>query len=158
MESTKIGDHEGPRVPYLICRQNTSLCALPLATVAETMRPLPIEPLAHAPPFVLGVSIIRGAPVPVVDTALLLGAAASAPPKRMITLKVDNRAIALAVDGVIGLHSLSIDALGEIPPLLGQADTGTIAAISTLDAQLLLVLQSARIVPESVWTSMDSAQ
>jgi hypothetical protein len=46
----------------LLCRVDTRLCALPLATVLETLRRLSIEPLAGAPAFVLGRSVIRGAP------------------------------------------------------------------------------------------------
>jgi purine-binding chemotaxis protein CheW len=120
------------------------------------MRPLPIEPLAPAPAFVLGVSIIRGAATPVVDIALLLGSLASVPPQRLVTLKIGARRVALAVEGVIGVHALPAAALDEVPALLSGAANETVSAISTLDAQLLLVLQSARLVPESVWATIDS--
>ena len=43
------------------------LAALPLEHVVETMRPLPVEPLGDAPRFILGLSIVRGEPIPVVD-------------------------------------------------------------------------------------------
>jgi purine-binding chemotaxis protein CheW len=36
------------------------------------MRPLPIKPIAGTPGFVRGVSIIRGAPTPVIDLKALL--------------------------------------------------------------------------------------
>jgi purine-binding chemotaxis protein CheW len=142
--------------PYLICRSNSCLCALPLESVAETMRPLPVEPLAPAPAFVLGVTVIRGAATPVVDIALLLGSLASVPPQRFVTLKIGVRHVALAVEGVIGVHALPAAGLDEVPALLSGAANETVSAISTLDAQLLLVLQSARLVPESVWATIDS--
>ena len=43
----------------LICRVGDLLCAVPLALVGETMRPLPVEPLAGVPSYVRGVAIIR---------------------------------------------------------------------------------------------------
>ena len=38
----------------------------------------------------------------------------------------------------------------DLPPLLRDATGEVIAAVGTLDAELLLVLQSGRLVPESV--------
>jgi hypothetical protein len=35
--------------------------------------------------------------------------------------------------------------------------TGAIAAIGTLDAELLLVLRSARVVPEDIWSVLEAA-
>lgn len=142
--------------PYLICRSNACLCALPLESVAETMRPLPVEPLAATPAFVLGISVIRGAATPVVDVARLLGSPAPVPPQRLVTLRIGARCVALAVEGVIGVHALPAAALAAVPALLSGAANETVSAISTLDAQLLLVLQSARLVPESVWAAIDA--
>ena len=63
----------------LLVRCGESLCALPLAGVLEIMRPLPCEPVQNAPEFVLGMSLIRGAFVPVVDLAALVTGARGAP-------------------------------------------------------------------------------
>ena len=54
----------------LVFRVLTFHCALPLEHVSETMRPLPVEPIAGVISPVAGVAIIRGGPVPVVDVAL----------------------------------------------------------------------------------------
>jgi purine-binding chemotaxis protein CheW len=133
----------------LLCRSRARILALPLSRVAETMRPLPLEPLPGAPPFVTGVSVIRAAPVPVVDAALLLGGGDSHP-RRLVTLTVGDRRVALAVDEVLGVRPLAAEALAELPPLLREAGSGVVEAIGTLDTELLLVLRSARLVPESV--------
>jgi purine-binding chemotaxis protein CheW len=143
-------------VPFLICRSDARLCALPLDTVAETMRPLPVTPLAGMPPFLVGVSIIRGAVVPVVDAATLLGSGTAADPQRVVTLKVGERRVGLLVESVVGVRVIPATSLGEVAPLLREAGDETVSAISTLDSQLLLVLQSARIVPDSVWEAVDS--
>ena len=65
-------------LPVLAMRAGDRVCAVPLAHVSEVMRPLPIEPLAGAPPFVPGLAIVRGKATPVVDlTAVLADGAAS---------------------------------------------------------------------------------
>jgi purine-binding chemotaxis protein CheW len=128
----------------LICRVQTRLCALPLAHVVEMLRPLPV---AGAPPFVLGLAVIRGAPLPVVDSARLLGAD-DARAGRFVTVNAGNRRVALAVDCVLGVRAVAPESLHALPPLLHEADSGVIAAIGLLDAELLLVLRSARLLPD----------
>jgi purine-binding chemotaxis protein CheW len=125
-------------------------------SVAETMRPLAIEPVAAMPPFLLGVSVIRGAPVPIVDTANLLGSTTPARPRRIVTLKIGERLVGLAVDSVLGVHVIPVASLNEVPPLLQRVGDDSVSAITRLDAELVLVLESARIVPESVWAAIDS--
>jgi purine-binding chemotaxis protein CheW len=130
------------------------LCAVPLTHVRETMRPLPIEPLAGVEPPVSGVAIIRGVPVPVLDMCRLL-AGAQAQPERFVTLRLGERSVALAVDGVVGIRTMSLEASQELPPLLREADGDAISRIGTLDAELLVVLQHTRLVPEATWAALE---
>jgi purine-binding chemotaxis protein CheW len=135
----------------------TSLCAVPLADVVETLRPLAIAPLATAPPFVNGISIIRGGPVPVVDVGLLISGRRSSP-ARFVTIKLGDRIAALAVDAVVGVREIETDALRGLPPLLRNASPEVVAGVGALDAQLLLVLDGAHSVPEDVFQSLDASQ
>src|ERR1039458_3558579 len=89
----------------LLCRVHGRRCALPLEHVVETMRPLPIGPLAGAPPGVSGLAVIRGAPVPVVDLSRLFSSDVGyieVAPTRFVTVRVGQRVVALAVDRVEG--------------------------------------------------------
>jgi len=138
----------------LVCRVRTRLCALPLERVIETLRPLPIEPLNGAPPFVCGVSIIRGEPLPVVDAGLLLGGG-QARATRLVTLRLGARAVALAVDAVLGVRAFEQSALRELPPLLREAAADTVAALGSVDRELLLLLESGRLVPEAVFAAVE---
>lgn len=139
----------------LICRVAGRLCALRLDSVIETMRVLPVKPVAGAPEFVLGISIVRGAPVPVVNTARLLAHVAS-PPTRYVSIRVGQRRAILAVDEVLGVDEIDDDVLSTLPPLLG-ASSEVVARLGTLDAELLCVLDTARLVPESVWEATEEA-
>ncbi len=136
--------------PALFCRVGDRLLAIPLAAVVEIMRPLPVQVFAGTAPFVLGVSTIRGAVVPVVDTAALLGLPPD-PPTRFVTIVQDERPAALAVSSVIGVQVLDDAGLQELPPLLDSLDLDTVSAIGSLDSGLLLVLDRTRLVPDAVW-------
>jgi purine-binding chemotaxis protein CheW len=141
----------------LVCRVRGRLCALPLEHVAETMRALPVEALAGAPRCVLGLATIRGVPVPVVDAAGLLGDEAG-PGGRWVALKLGARHVALAVDEVPGVRALPAGSRFALPPLLGDMRAEVVAAIGLLDAELLLVLQGARLLSAHDWAALDLAR
>ena len=142
----------------VVCRVGARLGALPLAHVVETMRPLATSPVAGAPGFVAGVAIIRGAPVPVIDAAALLGREGGrADAGRLVTVRVGQRHIALAVDAVLGVRDLADASLAELPSLLSDARAGGVASLGALDDGLVVFLEGARLVPESVWAALDAA-
>jgi purine-binding chemotaxis protein CheW len=141
---------------FLVCRSGTRLCALPLENVVETMRPLPVNPIPTMPPFLMGVAIIRGAVSPVVNVARLVDDTSDTLPTRFVTLKLGTHTVAFAVDDVLGIRALNADLVEGIPLLLHAVENSNVAAITVLDAELLLVLQSARVIPEDVWETLDS--
>ena len=150
--------------PYLICRSDDKLCALPLRHVVETMRALPIEALPAVPEFVLGAAIVRDEVMPVVDASALLSADGKrrGAATRFITLKLGTdqageRRIALAVDSVLGVRLLARDTPTGIAPLLVGAQQRLIDAVSLLDSQLLLVLQAAHLISDGVWQRLDES-
>jgi purine-binding chemotaxis protein CheW len=138
----------------LLCQVGSLVCGLPLEEVSETMRPLPVEPVAGMPLFVSGLSIVRGAPVPVVDLAMLLGDKSDAAKARWVVLKVRERKVALSVQGVLGIRRLDDSSVSELPPLLRDARAEFVGGIGSLDAQLLVVLESGRVLPNSVWAGL----
>ena len=157
---------------FLLCCIGSRIGALALRDVRETMRPLPVEPLMGAPPFVLGLATIRGFPTPVVDVGRLLGpsessfapapapALASAPAlspsaARFVSLRLGERTAALAVDAVLDVRSISSQILASTPPLLREAGASVVSVVGALDTRLLIVLEAARLVPDSVWSAME---
>jgi purine-binding chemotaxis protein CheW len=138
---------------WLLCRAGTMLCALPVEQVVEIMRMLPLEPFAAAPRYVLGLGIIRGAPVPVVDIGLIVGSAATQA-ARLVTVKAAGRTIALAMQAVIGITEIGAAASDQLPPLLADAAADTIAAVGARDSGLLIFLRASRMVPEQVFDAL----
>lgn len=138
------------RNPALLFRVRTRLCALPIAHILETMRPLPTERLAAAPDFVLGVALIRGAPTPVVDAGALIGATEPADFQRYITLRSGDSGVALAVEEVLGMRELPPASLNKLPPLLHEASVEMVSALGSLDAELLTMLKLARTLTDWV--------
>lgn len=132
--------------PWLACQVAKHICALPLTGVVETMRPLPLEAFPKAPPFVAGLSIIRGVPTPVVDMRALMGESAGAA-SRFVTVRISERVVALAFDKVLGIHNLNAQRTIDLPPLLINVAGDTISQVSAKDSDLLLFFEASRIFP-----------
>ena len=138
----------------IFLRFSGRICAVPLHHVIEVLRPLPIDPVAGCPDFVSGLSVIRGKPTPVIRLSILLDPASNSFVGRFVTLRVDDRVIALAVEDVSGIHDLDNVPLEDMPPLLRDANAGWVERVGTLDSQLLIVLNAMRILPDEIWQTL----
>lgn len=146
------GQVSGVDPRLLLFRVGKRLFGLPLADVVETMRPLPIEPFPGTPAFVRGLAVVRGAPTPVVDLAALFDGE-PAEPRRFVTVRAGERAVALAVGHIAGVREAVAE--GGLPPLLRDARADAVASIGLVDTALLLVLEAARLVPDDFWPALD---
>ena len=142
----------------LLVRVPSALCALPLSEVIENMRPLPVSPLSELPDFVLGVAVIRGTPTPVIELEALFQANAHAPARRFVTVRSGGRTVALAVDEVVGVSAVDRFELANLSPLLQNTRTDAISAMGRLDAELVAMLEVAKVVPGSIWNFLDSVE
>lgn len=119
------------------------------------MRPLAVETIAGVPAFIRGLAVVRGVPIPVVDAASLLGGDDSHT-TRFVTVKTGSRRVALAVDAVVGVVEIPPSSLEALPLLFQDASLDVISAVGTMDAALLLVLRSTRLVPEEFWPALEA--
>ena len=137
----------------LIVRTGSRLCAFPLDTVIESLRPQPVERFAAAPAYVLGIALIRGLPVPVIDLGWLLSGHGLADARRWVTLRLGRSPAAVSVDEVIGVRSVEDSSLQESPSLLGIVPAA--ARLGGLDSELLALLQVAQLISEEDWQRIE---
>ena len=156
---------------FLILRTGSVRLALPLDVVVETMRPLPLTRLTGTPAFVLGVAVVRGEAVPVIDAAELTTPMREEPSVGREAIAVEryvllrggthgDRRFVLAVAAVEGIATVADDIVRDLPVLAGAG--GPIDALVAGDADLLVVLNAARIVSDAIWgrarASIDEAR
>lgn len=142
-------------IDILLCKVGGRYCALRLASVVETMRPLEIQPVEGALPCMLGLSVIRGRPCPVLDLGRLLGGGGE--PERLVLLRLEGeRRVALAVSGVEGVRRASLQTLSEMPPLMTTANPDLVEAIATQDSELMLILRAGALMSPSDWAVLEA--
>ena len=139
----------------LIVECGSHRCALPIESVVETMRPLPIEQVPHVPDFVRGLAIVRGRAMPVVDLARVLGDS-DGRVGRFVTVRAGGPGVALAVRGVVGTQVLELAQIEQLPPLAGRASPELIRGLAVLDQQFLLLLEVARILPPELAADLEA--
>jgi purine-binding chemotaxis protein CheW len=132
-------------VQVLVFTVGAQCCAVPLTDVVEVMRAQPITAHGVLPLGVLGTTILRGQPTPVVDAGQILRGMSSSG-ARLLSLKVGARRVALAVDHIVGPSEIAEDALVDAPALVRGNDS-VITALGVLDSELIHVLMSVRAVP-----------
>jgi purine-binding chemotaxis protein CheW len=125
------------------------------------MRPSAVQPLSGVTPSVLGMTVIRGTPTPVVDTALLVTGRSQRTPTRFVCIRVPSangkeRIVALAVDEVQGVVPMPGEELAALPPLISDAQGEVVSAICRVDAELMVVLRAAQVLPEEVWEQLSA--
>ena len=131
----------------LVCRVGSRACALPVANVLETMRPLPVEPFADMPRFVRGLAIVRGEALPVVDGRALFACEPDAGAARFVRLAYGGRRAVLVVDVVLGVEWIDESALAHMPPLLGPHNGELAERVGAVDGALMVLLDAARVLP-----------
>ena len=138
---------------WLLCKAGSHRFALPMANVIETMRMLPVEAVSGPPRLVCGLSIIRGAAVPVIDTARLFDDE-SARYERLVTVRAGKRTVAFAASAVLGVQRIPDSEHEELPPLMRDAEA--IAATTRLDEELVFLLRAARALPHDFHIDSDA--
>jgi purine-binding chemotaxis protein CheW len=141
---------------WLLCHEGGRYLALRAADVRETMRPMPIEPVPNMPAFVSGLAVVRGAAVPVVDAGVVFGGKGGVA-RRWVTLALGERSVVLAVESVETLCALEEAGFVAVPPLLRSVGEDIVAAVGTLDARLLLVLEAGRLLTDEQWRALTIA-
>jgi purine-binding chemotaxis protein CheW len=142
------------RIPTLLVQSRARCCAIPMTHVLEVMRPIPVDAVVGMPTYVLGLSVIRGRPTPVVDLARLFRQAERGEPSRYVALRLGDRRLALAVDAVLGVRELALGDMDEYPPLLGSDSAEIVDSLGVLDTKLLLALSTMRLLPDAAWASV----
>lgn len=116
--------------------------AIDILAVKEIVARGPVTPVPNAPAGLEGVIELRGAILPVVDLAQVLGLASGAR-ARVILVRQGDAVIGLTVDGVREVVRLPPDRLGPAPAGAPPAFSGSFHA----NDRVVLVLDPARAIP-----------
>ncbi|HEY8616944.1 chemotaxis protein CheW [Phenylobacterium sp.] len=136
-------------------RIGEQLFALDIMSVREIRGWTASTPLPHAPEYVLGMINLRGAVLPVVDLAGLLGLARIEPDASSVVVVADlaGRPVGLLVDAVCDIVTVA-DGEMKPPPELGSDYRGFVTGVITGADGIVTVLNLDGTIPQ---TALDAA-
>ncbi|MBC7820499.1 MAG: chemotaxis protein CheW [Planctomycetaceae bacterium] len=125
------------------------LCGLSVAQVAEILEPLPIIPVAFAPPHVVGFVMWREQAVPVLQLSLSLGVADAMATSRMMIVRQGSEFIALLTSQVLRARRLPLP--HQPCPTPTGLDSAAILGTFQSESELLVVPNLSRLTrPQSL--------
>jgi purine-binding chemotaxis protein CheW len=116
----------------------------------------PVTRVPYAPSYLLGVTNLRGAIVPIIDLRLRFSLAQVPYEKTTVILivrvrsKDGERTAGVVVDAVNEVHDIDGDAIRPPPSLPGMADDAFIQGIAHVDGRTVMLLDIERLVNTSV--------
>ena len=126
-------------------------CAIPLSLVDEVLPIVPADPVPGGPPWMLGMTMLRGRLVPLIDGGVRLGG--SPVPCTMNARTVllvpgactPPMAVALRVERVRGVCDADPKAPGSHPGLVRAAD-GALGAMTSAEGGMLTFIEAGSLM------------
>lgn len=124
--------------------------AIPILSVQEINRMMPITRVPKSPPFVEGVINLRGKIIPVVDLRKRFGLAAPADSNdnRIVVVEVAKRVIGFTVDRVNEVLRIQAGIVEPPPPMVRGIESEYVEGVGKLDDRLLILLDLSRLFSE----------
>jgi purine-binding chemotaxis protein CheW len=133
----------------IVFRIGTQEFGIDATAVREIRGWTPPKPLPRSPIFVCGVVNLRGAVLPIVDLATLLGLSVGAPTPRhvIIVVYVGARLIGLLADAVSDILNIADTQIQPTPDVACETVKTFIGGLVTRDGRMISLLSLERIMP-----------
>lgn len=122
--------------------------AIPILSVQEINRMMPITRVPQSPPFIKGVINLRGKIIPVMDLRKRFGMEAhdNTSDSRIIVVEVASRVIGFTVDRVNEVLRIHADIVELPPALVCGVDSDYVQGVGKLQDRLLILLSLDRLL------------
>jgi purine-binding chemotaxis protein CheW len=154
-ELTHTSEQGGENV--LVLKDGNIFLCIPARHTIEIMRPLPIRQLLNPPHCILGISIIRGKPTPVLDIFKLLNTESGNKPTRFVLIKSGEKELALAVAQVLYTTSIPLTVLNELPSVFREGNDTMIKSLAVADEQLGAMLDASKLMTKELLERMEGS-
>jgi purine-binding chemotaxis protein CheW len=131
---------------------------LDIATVEGIIKLQPITKMPHTPPFVEGVTNLRGTIVPVIDLRKRfdLPHQDETAESRIVVVYMDKSKVGMTVDGVSQVLRINSEAIEPPPPMATTVHSAFIKGIAKLDNQLVILLDLNKVLSHEEFSSLQA--
>ena len=132
----------------VVFRLGEDYFAMPIANVNEIIRLQKITPVPKAPPFVEGVTNLRGRVIPVIDLRKRFGVASQAAGQfsRIIVVEQDARLLGMMVDAVDEVLTVPSSSIEPVDEMIVSVDSQFLSGIVRLEDRLIILLDQEQVL------------
>jgi len=133
---------------YLAFRLGNEEYGIDILKVQEIREYEPTTKLANVPSFILGLSNLRGAIVPIIDMRIKfnLGEANYDHLTVTIILNIGERIVGMVVDSVSDVMALTPEQIRPAPPMGTLMDTDNLIGLGTLEDRMLILVDIEKLM------------
>ena len=115
-----------------------------IATVESIIKMQPITQLPQTPPYVKGVTNLRGSVLPVIDLRIRFGQQTQDETRqtRIIIVSMGNVKVGMVVDGVSEVLQVSGEVIEPLPPMVNSVNSAFLQGIARLEDRLMVSVVS----------------
>jgi purine-binding chemotaxis protein CheW len=135
-------------VRLVVFRLGEDYFAMTIQDVNEIIRLQKITPVPKAPPFVVGVTSLRGRVIPVIDLRTRFGLAPREEGhlSRIVVTEHDGKLIGMIVDGVDEVLIVPAEAIEPPDEIVVSVDSEFLAGIVRLEDRLIILLDQEQVL------------
>jgi len=132
---------------YIGFRLHTGEYAIPITKVREIINLPVITKIPQSPPYLKGITNLRGSVIPVVDLKKLAHVSASeVDGTKIIVIACGRITFGLLVDGITGVVSIDASDIESVENL-PQGQTDQVEGVAKLNGRLLVLLDIKKLIP-----------
>jgi chemotaxis signal transduction protein/chemotaxis regulatin CheY-phosphate phosphatase CheZ len=132
---------------YIGFKLHTGEFGIPITKVREIINLPEITRMPQSPPYLNGITNLRGSVIPVVDLKKLINISATqAGGTKVIVIASGRITFGLLVDGITGVISIDEGAI-ETPENLPQGHVDQVEGVAKLDGKLIVLLDIKKLIP-----------
>lgn len=129
-----------------------------IAAVESIIKMQDITAVPHAPPFVEGVTNLRGTVLPVIELRRRFGFPPGKETKdtRIVVIEMDGLTVGVIVDAVTEVMRVANDTIEPPSPLVTTIDSAFITGIAKIDKRLVILLDLSKVLSTQEHLDMQS--
>ncbi len=131
-----------------------------IAVVEGIIKMQPITLVPHAPPFVEGVTNLRGKVLPVIDLRKRFGlprGETNSKDMRIVVMEMNGATVGMVVDGVSEVLQVSLEAIEPPSPIMRTTESGFIKGIAKLADRLVILLDIDQVLNHTEQAALRAA-
>lgn len=161
MSELKLNDStkwnlESDSIQCILFKMGQEYYGLPISTVKEIIKPIPVTRVPKSPPFVEGVIDLRGRIVPIVNVRSMFGLdpLPLTEESRFVDIQLEGLNLAIVVEAVSEVVRIATKQIEPAPQLIAGVDGKYLKGIARFEEKLVLLLDVDEVFAR--WTKKDA--